>query len=177
MSSLAHLSTLSFTIYTTNFHAFLISFRLFKMHAVGIHSALAIKRQRKRRDEQKRARERRYSIQSSESGDTHSPHGSTRRKHRHHYGQHGINDSKVSISCIHTNTHTKCLFTFHNQQVVTSIGMLHIGVVFVVFGVFLLGAGLIPDDVSRFIKLILHALLTLIQYSFSDKFNITFLSV
>lgn len=37
-----------------------------------------------------------------------------------------------------------------NQQVVTSIGMLHIGVVFVVFGVFLLGAGLIPDDVSRF---------------------------
>lgn len=26
--------------------------------------------------------------------------------------------------------------------------MLHIGVVFVVFGIFLLGAGLIPDDVS-----------------------------
>ncbi|KAL7044353.1 hypothetical protein ACKWTF_001888 [Chironomus riparius] len=96
------------------------------MHAVGIHSALAIKRQRKRRDEQKRARERRYSIQSTESGETHSPHGSTRRKHRPHYGQHGINDSKV----------------------VTSIGMLHIGVVFVVFGIFLLGAGLIPDDVS-----------------------------
>ncbi|KAG5675153.1 hypothetical protein PVAND_005079 [Polypedilum vanderplanki] len=95
------------------------------MHAVGIHSALAIKRQRKRRDEQKRARERRYSIQSSESGDTHSPHGSTRRKYRHH-GQHAINDT----------------------QVVTSIGMLHIGVVFVVFGIFLLGAGLIPDDVS-----------------------------
>lgn len=63
---------------------------------MGIHSALAIKRQRKRRDEQKRARERRFSIQSTESGDTHSPHGSTRRKHRHHYGQHGINDSKVS---------------------------------------------------------------------------------
>lgn len=40
-----------------------------------------------------------------------------------------------------------------NQQVasffqVTSIGMLHIGVVFLVFGVFLLGAGLIPDDAS-----------------------------
>lgn len=31
---------------------------------------------------------------------------------------------------------------------VTSIGMLHIGVVFLVFGVFLLGAGLIPDDAS-----------------------------
>lgn len=26
--------------------------------------------------------------------------------------------------------------------------MLHIGVVFIVFGVFLLGAGLIPDDIS-----------------------------
>ena len=35
-----------------------------------------------------------------------------------------------------------------DQQVVTSIGMLHIGVVFIVFGVFLLGAGLIPDDIS-----------------------------
>lgn len=54
------------------------------MHAVGIHSALAIKRQRKRRDEQKRAKERRYSTQSSESGDTtHSPHGSTRRRLRY----------------------------------------------------------------------------------------------
>lgn len=53
----------------------------FKMHAVGIHSAMAIKRQRKRRDEQKRARERRYSTQSSESGETfHSPSGSFRRK-------------------------------------------------------------------------------------------------
>lgn len=72
------------------------------MHAMGIHSALAIKRQRKRRDDQKKARERRYSIQSTESGDTgHSPHGSTRRKHRHQYGGHpdGNNlDSKVS-SC------------------------------------------------------------------------------
>lgn len=70
------------------------------MHAMGIHSALAIKRQRKRRDDQKKARERRYSIQSTESGDTgHSPHGSTRRKHRHQYGGHpdGNNlDSKVS---------------------------------------------------------------------------------
>lgn len=40
-----------------------------------------------------------------------------------------------------------CIF-YDYQQVVTSIGMLHIGVVFVVFGIFLLGAGLIPDDVS-----------------------------
>lgn len=45
----------------------------------------------------------------------------------------------------------KTSFIFHLfavQQVVTSIGMLHIGVVFIVFGVFLLGAGLIPDDIS-----------------------------
>lgn len=55
------------------------------MHSVGIHSALAIKRQRKWREEQKRAKERRDSIASSESGDTlHSHYGSTRRKYRHH---------------------------------------------------------------------------------------------
>jgi hypothetical protein len=67
------------------------------MHAMGIHSALAIKRQRKRRDDQKRAKERRYSIQSTESGDTHSPHGSTRRKHRHHHGHHNnVDNTKVS---------------------------------------------------------------------------------
>lgn len=68
------------------------------MHSVGIQGALAIKRQRKRRDEQKRAKERRYSIQSSESGDTlHSPHGSTRRKHRygHHDNEPSMLDTKV----------------------------------------------------------------------------------
>lgn len=102
------------------------------MHAVGIHSALAIKRQRKRRDEQRRARERRYSVQSSESGDTqHSPHGSTRRRQHpnsvHHAAGNGMLDTKV----------------------VTSIGMLHIGVVFVVFGLFLIGAGVLPDDFTQ----------------------------
>lgn len=70
------------------------------MHAVGIHSAMAIKRQRKRRDDQRKAKERRYSIQSSESGDTqHSPHGSTRRKHRHqttHSAGNGMLDTKVN---------------------------------------------------------------------------------
>ncbi|XP_053695827.1 uncharacterized protein LOC128743298 [Sabethes cyaneus] len=100
------------------------------MHAVGIHSALAIKRQRKRRDNQRKARERRYSIQSSESGDTHSPHGSTRRKFHPH---------KVHVTD-NNNLDTK---------VVTSIGMLHIGVVFVVFGIFLLGAGFFPDNLSN----------------------------
>lgn len=33
---------------------------------------------------------------------------------------------------------------------VTSIGMLHIGVVFAVFGIFLIGAGILPDDMSKF---------------------------
>lgn len=32
---------------------------------------------------------------------------------------------------------------------VTSIGMLHIGVVFVVFGIFLIGAGVLPDDITQ----------------------------
>ncbi|XP_041675559.1 uncharacterized protein LOC108117613 [Drosophila eugracilis] len=99
------------------------------MHSVGIHSAMAIKRQRKRRDEQKRARERRYSTQSSESGETyHSPAGSVKRKYHH--------------SHLSANAGTGML----DSQVVTSIGMLHIGIVFVVFGFFLCGAGIIPDE-------------------------------
>lgn len=65
------------------------------MHAMGIHSALAIKRQRKRRDDVKKARDRRYSIQSTESGETHSPHGSTRRKHRRQHGNHNNVETKV----------------------------------------------------------------------------------
>uniref|UniRef100_A0A1A9WXD9 Uncharacterized protein n=1 Tax=Glossina brevipalpis TaxID=37001 RepID=A0A1A9WXD9_9MUSC len=99
------------------------------MHAVGIHSAMAIKRQRKRRDEQKRARERRYSTQSSESGETfHSPSGSFRRKY--HQAHHAVKPGPGMI----------------DSQVVTSIGMLHIGIVFIVFGLFLCGAGIIPDE-------------------------------
>ncbi|KAH8272130.1 hypothetical protein KR018_000891 [Drosophila ironensis] len=100
------------------------------MHSVGIHSAMAIKRQRKRRDEQKRARERRYSTQSSESGETfHSPTGSVRRKY--HHSHHATKSGPGMID---------------SQVVVTSIGMLHIGIVFMVFGVFLFGAGIIPDE-------------------------------
>ncbi|XP_037961023.1 uncharacterized protein LOC119690106 [Teleopsis dalmanni] len=99
------------------------------MHSVGIHSAMAIKRQRKRRDEQKRARERRYSTQSSESGETfHSPSGSFRRKYHH------------------THAAAKPGPGMLDSQVVTSIGMLHIGIVFIVFGIFLCGAGIIPDE-------------------------------
>ncbi|CAH2210810.1 uncharacterized protein LOC120629298 isoform X1 [Pararge aegeria] len=94
------------------------------MHAVGLHSALAIRRERKRRAEQQRARERRYSVQSTESGVT-SPHCSTgslehRRKHPH----------------------------APENEVVSSVGMLHLGVVFLVLGVFLVASGWLPDDVT-----------------------------
>lgn len=141
------------------------------MHAVGIHSALAIKRQRKRRDEQKRARERRYSVQSSESGDTqHSPHGSTRRGYHPHSVTHaagnGMLDTKVianaigrkgqatdksGCACVHVRIYIVCNWkrVLSIEQVVTSIGMLHIGVVFVVFGIFLIGSGILPDDISQ----------------------------
>lgn len=96
-----------------------------RMHAVGLHSALAIRRERKRRAEQQRARERRYSLQSSESGVT-SPHCSTgsleRRRHR-----------------LPRNT---------DNEVVSSVGMLHLGVVFLVLGLFLIGSGWLPDNIT-----------------------------
>lgn len=100
------------------------------MHAVGIHSAMAIKRQRKRRDDQKKKleRERRYSLQSSESGDL-TAHNSPRTSFRRKYHS--------SVGKSHDGMDT---------QVMTSIGMLHIGVVFLVFGLFLIGAGIFPDD-------------------------------
>lgn len=103
------------------------------MHAVGLHSALAIKRQRKRRDEQRRARERRYSVQSGESGLT-SPRASTGSLD-HHPRHHKM-----------TNSHRAAGQSMIDSKVVTSIGMLHIGVVFVVLGAFLLASGLLPGD-------------------------------
>lgn len=114
-----------------------MSFRCCRMHAVGLHSALAIKRQRKRRDEQRRARERRYSAQSGESGLT-SPRASTGsldHHGRHHKGPHGAA----------RNAGQGMLDT----KVVTSIGMLHIGVVFLVLGAFLLMSGLLPGDLAH----------------------------
>lgn len=95
------------------------------MHAVGLHSALAIRRERKRRVEQQRARERRYSLQSSESGLT-SPHCSTGSLERRRTRQ----------------THQA------DNEVVSSVGMLHLGVVFLVLGLFLVGSGWLPDDVT-----------------------------
>ncbi|XP_072931629.1 uncharacterized protein [Epargyreus clarus] len=95
------------------------------MHAVGLHSALAIRRERKRRAEQQRARERRYSLQSTESGVT-SPHCSTGSLERRRYKNVRATDNEV----------------------VSSVGMLHLGVVFLVLGVFLIGSGWLPDDVT-----------------------------
>ncbi|KAL6259791.1 hypothetical protein P5V15_009702 [Pogonomyrmex californicus] len=107
------------------------------MHAVGLHSALAIKRQRMRRDEQRRARERRYSAQSGESGLT-SPRASTGsldHHGRHRKGTHG--GARVAGQGV------------LDTKVVTSIGMLHIGVVFLVLGAFLLMSGLLPGDLAH----------------------------
>ncbi|XP_074116291.1 uncharacterized protein LOC141538598 [Cotesia typhae] len=104
------------------------------MHAVGLHSALAIKRQRNRRDEQRRARERRYSAQSGESGLT-SPRASTGSLDRHHRHRHVIQQHHAGQGMV-------------DSKVVTSIGMLHIGVVFLVLGGFLLGSGLLPGDLA-----------------------------
>ncbi|KAK9509719.1 hypothetical protein O3M35_006974 [Rhynocoris fuscipes] len=100
------------------------------MHAVGLHSALAIKRQRKRRDEQKRARERRFSSQSTESGL-----GTGSLDHRK-YSRRGYRRPRATES----------------DKVVSSVGMLHIGVVFLVLGLFLFASGLIPDDLDNWTK-------------------------
>lgn len=105
------------------------------MHAVGLHSALAIKRQRKRRDEQRRARERRYSAQSGESGLT-SPRASTGSLDHHPRHHHS------------TQPHHAAGQGMLDSKVVTSIGMLHIGVVFLVLGTFLLGSGLLPAQIT-----------------------------
>lgn len=100
------------------------------MHAVGLHSALAIKRQRKRRDEQRRAKERRYSSQSGESGLT-SPRLSTASLDQRYTHKIRVHRSKRRVL---------------DTKVVTSIGMLHVGVVLLVLGAFLLISGILPSD-------------------------------
>lgn len=103
------------------------------MHAVaGIHSAMAIKRQRHARElVAKKAKERRLSTQSSESGETrHSFH----RKFRPH-------------ATTQKNTHEML-----DSKVVASVGMLHIGVVFLVFGIFLVGAGVLPIGIAGIVN-------------------------
>lgn len=98
-----------------------------QMHgSAGLHSAMAIKRQRRLREQAKKRaqeqRERRLSSRTSsmDSMEQH-PHSSSARKLTH-----------VAPS---------------DQQFSTSVGMLHLGVCFVVLGLFLVGSGLLPDDV------------------------------
>ncbi|XP_015512669.1 uncharacterized protein [Neodiprion pinetum] len=105
------------------------------MYTVGLHSALAIKRQRKRRDEQRRARERRYSAQSGESGLT-SPRASTGSLDHHPRHHHAAQVHRAAGEGV------------LDSKVVTSVGMLHIGVVFLVLGAFLLASGLLPGDMA-----------------------------
>lgn len=105
------------------------------MHSMGLHSALAIKRQRKRRADQKKAKERRFSVQSTESGlgGSHSSCGSPRNSidGTEHGGHSRKKQKKNPANGFESNV---------------GIGMLQIGVVFVVLGIFLLGSSLIPND-------------------------------
>ncbi|XP_034830603.2 LOW QUALITY PROTEIN: uncharacterized protein [Maniola hyperantus] len=94
------------------------------MHAVGLHSALAIRRERKRRAEQQRARERRTpSSPPSPASPRRCSTGSL--EHRRYKNPHAP-----------------------ENEVVSSVGMLHLGVVFLVLGVFLVASGWLPDDVT-----------------------------
>ncbi|XP_066137507.1 uncharacterized protein [Euwallacea fornicatus] len=89
------------------------------MHgSAGLHSAMAIKRQRRRREQEakKRALERRLSSKTmSMDSMEHLP----QRRHSFHQAE---------------------------SYQVSSIGLLHIGVCFFVLGLFLIGSGLLPDD-------------------------------
>ncbi|XP_050538014.1 uncharacterized protein LOC126903683 [Daktulosphaira vitifoliae] len=104
------------------------------MHSFGLQSALAIRRQRKRRAELKRHMERRrLSSQSVESG---------------------IHDSRSTVtsptehngSFTHSRRRRKKPPKMLDTKVASSIGMLHVGVVFLVLGLFLIGSGIVPDD-------------------------------
>lgn len=91
-----------------------------QMHGTaGLHSAMAIKRQRLLREQAKKRaleRERRLSSRTS---------------------------SMDSIDREHHYTQKK---PTRGNTLATSIGMLHLGVCFLVFGLFLIGSGLLPDD-------------------------------
>lgn len=118
----------------------------FRMHTVGLHSALAIKRQRKRRDEQKRARDRRFSSQSTESGLGESR--SSCASPRNSIGSldhHPLRGSRKGGRKTKPNANSI-------DATVPTVGMYHIGVVFLVLGTFLIGSGLIPDDLDHWGK-------------------------
>lgn len=107
------------------------------MHSFGLQSALAIRRQRKRRSELKRHMERRrLSSQSIESG----IHGSKSTV----TSPTEYNGSVGSLS--HSRRRRKRPPKMLDTKVASSIGMLHVGVIFLVLGIFLIGSGIIPDD-------------------------------
>ncbi|XP_019867863.2 uncharacterized protein LOC109596728 [Aethina tumida] len=91
------------------------------MHgSAGLHSAMAIKRQRRMREQQKkRVAERRLSSRTSMDS----------------------MDSIERLPSKHVSSHAP------PDALATSIGMLHLGVCFLVLGIFLIGSGLLPDDV------------------------------
>lgn len=92
-----------------------------KMHgSVGLHSALAIKRQRKAREDKRRSKERRFS----------SPHTS-----QSSLADHTPHPKKIAGRAP------------PDHRLNTSIGMLHLGVVFLVLGLFLIASGILPEDV------------------------------
>lgn len=92
-----------------------------KMHgSVGLHSAMAIKRQRKAREEKRRKRE-------------------DRRLSSPHTSQSSLADHKRRKSL------SKGAPPDHRLN--TSIGMLHLGIVFLVLGLFLIASGILPEDV------------------------------
>lgn len=105
---------------------------------MGLHSALAIKRQRKRREEMRKARERRFSSQSTESGlgGSHSSCNSP--------GSLGGSTDRLRASQRKRKAAGGASLT--DTKVVSNIGMLHIGIVLLVLGLFLVGSGIIPDD-------------------------------
>lgn len=93
------------------------------MHgSAGLHSAMAIKRQRRIREQaRKRAleRERRLSSQTS---------------------------SMDSLEVHPTKRKRPVVTAPPDHKLATSIGMLHLGICFLVLGIFLIGSGLLPDD-------------------------------
>lgn len=109
---------------------------------MGLHSALAIKRQRRRREEQKKARERRFSSQSTESGL-----GESRSSCASPRNSIGSLDRKKN-----PHRQFRSPKPAGGDKVVSSVGMLHIGVIFIVLGLFLIGSGLIPDDMDDWVK-------------------------
>lgn len=110
---------------------------------MGLHSALAIKRQRKRRDEQRKARERRFSSQSTESGL-----GESRSSCASPRNSVGSLDHRAMKSV--RKSHKKTKSTPPTQdKMVSTVGMMHLGVVFMVLGTFLIGSGILPDDMEH----------------------------